>query len=545
MEDTRLITRTLNDVTTPVAPKTLADWERERERLLTRLRFASCAELLNKRAPLNARFLGETMYDGFTVEKVAFESLPGFFVTGNLFKPAGASLGGKYPVILNPHGHWAEGRVSSREVSSLPKRCANFALRGFVAFLYDMAGYVDSRQVSHKYFHTDDERVNVGRFALQTLNSLKSVDFACSLPYVDASRLGVTGASGGATQAFVLAALCPRVQAVAPVSMISSTMQGGCVCENAAFLRLDASNVDYASLIAPRQMLMCACDGDWTARSNEIEFPAIRRVYALYGAEDRLRTYYQHSGHVYDKRVRERVYAFFSEAFGVRDAFGAEVDVDVSEESMLIGPLERQPNFVLGDEQLSGRMRETIDENKPNWPEDMRAYAWREVFAESYRWKNARASWREWRRAPGCDTRAGEIEDEQTGAKTAIEMRKRPDAPDDAAVVLCVFGAGADEAVAIGERAVIPALFRQDEALSGETPPERRDAFFHCYNYSDDAKRVRELANLIEFFKPKRVEASGRGKLYAGAARELLAGIVGENALSLRLPGVELLTSRN
>src|SRR5437764_11410710 len=100
-------------------------------------------------------------------------------------------------------------------------------------------------------------------------------------------RIGATGASGGGTQTFLLAAVDDRVAAAAPVNMISLHMQGGCLCENLPGLRLDTNNVEIAATIAPRPLLMVSATGDWTAETLEVEFPAMRAFYALFGAEDR------------------------------------------------------------------------------------------------------------------------------------------------------------------------------------------------------------------------------------------------------------------
>ena len=87
---------------------------------------------------LQAKVFDKLEFDGFTVEKVLFESYPGFYVTGNLYRPANQK--GPFPAILNPHGHWDNGRLEMSDVSDIPTRCANFAKMGFIAFSYDMVG---------------------------------------------------------------------------------------------------------------------------------------------------------------------------------------------------------------------------------------------------------------------------------------------------------------------------------------------------------------------------------------------------------------------
>ena len=84
----------------------------------------------------------------YTVSKVYFESLPGFFVTGNLYRPVGD---GPFPAILSPHGHWTYGRLENTALNSGPGRAIGLARQGFVVFTHDMVGYNDSRQLPHTF----------------------------------------------------------------------------------------------------------------------------------------------------------------------------------------------------------------------------------------------------------------------------------------------------------------------------------------------------------------------------------------------------------
>ena len=269
------------------------------------------------RTPLRTKMWGRLERDGYTVEKVAFQSFPGFYVTGNLYRPAAQASGKRYPAVLNPHGHWPQGRLAEEDRGSVPARCITFARQGFVAFSYDMVGYVDSRQVDHRTFGGWREWLwGIHSLGLQLWNSIRSLDFLTELPDVDPARLACTGASGGGTQTFLLTAVDDRVQVAAPVNMISAHMQGGCVCENAPGLRLDTFNVEIAALTAPRPMLLVSATGDWTANTPTVEFPAIQSVYRLFGAEDRVESVQIDAGHNYNRASREAVYAFFARWLG-------------------------------------------------------------------------------------------------------------------------------------------------------------------------------------------------------------------------------------
>ena len=137
------------------------------------------------------------------------------------------------------------------------------------------------------------------------------IDFLCSLDDVDEDRIGVTGASGGGTQTFLLTAVDDRVAAAAPVNMISGHMQGGCVCENQAHLRIDVNNIEIAACAAPRPLMMVSATGDWTVHTPYHEYPAVRRVYDLFGAAGRVHTRQVEADHNYNRASREAVYGFF------------------------------------------------------------------------------------------------------------------------------------------------------------------------------------------------------------------------------------------
>lgn len=263
--------------------------------------------------PLNPVATGKKEYDGFTVENVIFESLPGLFVAGNLYIPSSGS--GPFPAILNPHGHWDRGRFEQTELVNVPMRCVDFAKNGMAAFSYDMIGKGESMGLPHGFRTRDNEKWGISLLGLQLWNSIRCLDYLCSLPFVDPDRIGCTGASGGGTQTFLLAAIDERVKAAAPVNMISFHMQGGCECENAPGLRFDTNNVELASLIAPRPMLVTGCTGDWTCNLKEEELPAIQAIYRLFNAEKEVNYFYCDSAHNYRKDVREAVCNWFRDCF--------------------------------------------------------------------------------------------------------------------------------------------------------------------------------------------------------------------------------------
>jgi len=292
-------------------------WERATQ-LRQRILVATGLWPMPTKTPLKAVVLGKVERNDYTVEKVYFESFPGHLVTGNLYRPKGSP--GPRPAVLSPHGHRKGGRFHDygpKEVRKqiamgaerfevggrhpLQARCVQLARMGCVVFHYDMVGYGDSRQLDHRtgvrevmnttvdwgFFSPQAELHLQNMMGLQTYNSIRALDFLLSLPEVDANRVAMTGASGGGTQTFMLCAVDQRPAASCPVVMVSTAMQGGCVCENANYLRIGAGNVDLAALAAPRPLRLICAD-DWTREFATKGLPALQRLYDLLGHKDRV-----------------------------------------------------------------------------------------------------------------------------------------------------------------------------------------------------------------------------------------------------------------
>jgi hypothetical protein len=262
-----------------------------------------------EKTPLRPVIFDEVPHADYTVSKVYFESLPGFFVTGNLYRPVGA---GPFPAILSPHGHWTYGRLENTAINSGPGRAIGLARQGFVVFTHDMVGYGDSRQLAHTFGGRRESLWGLSLGGLQLWNGIRALDFLETLPYVRRDGFGVTGESGGGTQTFLLASIDPRVAVAAPVNMISLHMQGGCLCENMPGLRLETNNVEIAGTIAPRPLLMVSATGDWTAETLEVEYPAMRGLYELMGAGSRVHAVRFTAEHNYNKDSREAMYAWMA-----------------------------------------------------------------------------------------------------------------------------------------------------------------------------------------------------------------------------------------
>jgi dienelactone hydrolase len=333
--DSRLgLPRTLNDYSPFVVPKTKDAWEARRKQLREQLLVATGLWPLPEKTPLNATIHGLISREGYTIEKVFFASTPGHYVSGNLYRPiVDEKKPAKFPAILFAHGHWANGRLhddgekaandsvkSGGEpdidrgrffMQALP---ATLAKKGFVVFQYDMVGVGDSSAIGHGQGFADVEgelRLQ-SAMGLQTWNSVRSLDYLLSRTDVDPKRIGMTGASGGGTQTFMLAAIDDRLACVFPAVMVSTGMQGGCVCENCSLLRVNTGNVEIAGLFAPKPMGMSAAN-DWTKEIMTKGFPELLELYSLYGAKDKVaaRAWLEY-GHQYNIHARQMMYSWFA-----------------------------------------------------------------------------------------------------------------------------------------------------------------------------------------------------------------------------------------
>ena len=293
---------------------TKEEWQQRAARNRKGILAGANLDPLPARTPLNPIVRGKQVRDGYTIENVAFESLPGFYCTGNLYRPLGQT--GPFAGVLCPHGHFTEPdpadplkrRYVARLLPYVQTRCATLARMGAVVFAWDMVGFAESTQVPH---------TNSNVLTLQIWNGIRALDFLLSQPDVDPTRIGITGESGGGTQTFLVSSLDDRITVAAPIVMVSAHFFGGCNCESGLPIHRSAThecnNTDITAMIAPRPLLVVSCGADWTKNVPGVEFPYIWKVYQLFGAEKNVENrHLPYDQHDYGPTKRLPVYQFFA-----------------------------------------------------------------------------------------------------------------------------------------------------------------------------------------------------------------------------------------
>jgi len=276
--------------------------------------------------PLNARVTKTTPRNGYAIEHVMFESLPGYVVTANLYRPDGA---GRHPAVLMSMGHWESGKGAGQLLS------VNLARRGFVVLAYDPAGQGERQQTYDPRFGrsliggpTDQHFSNgaaailmgqaVSRYFIH--DGMRAIDYLVSRPEVDPERIGATGCSGGGTQTTYISALDPRVK-VAAVACYMNSFQtlfpgpslGDSEQSVPGFIAAGLDQTDYVELFAPKPWLITSTEDDFfTPPGARQVFEEAQRWYELHDAKDHVKWVVGPGGHGTPPIVRTAIYEWMT-----------------------------------------------------------------------------------------------------------------------------------------------------------------------------------------------------------------------------------------
>ncbi|MXV15213.1 alpha/beta hydrolase family protein [Hufsiella ginkgonis] len=246
--------------------------------------------------------------NGYTVQNIAIETLPGLYVCGSVYRPVNAK--GKLPVILNPDGHFDKGRYRADS----QYRCAMLARMGAIAMDYDLFAWGESLL----QFKTADHRRAIAQ-SIQALNGMRILDYLLSLRDSDPSRVAITGGSGGGSQTMLLSAIDDRFTLSVSVVMLSSYHSGGCPCESGMGTHLcggGTNNVEIAAMSAPKPQLVISDGKDWTQNVPQTEFPFLQKIYGFYGRSELAENaHFPGEGHDYGLSKRLAMYRFIAGNF--------------------------------------------------------------------------------------------------------------------------------------------------------------------------------------------------------------------------------------
>jgi cephalosporin-C deacetylase-like acetyl esterase len=297
---------------------------------------------LQEKTPLNARVTGVIQKEDYTVEKVIYESLPGYYVTAALFLPK--NLKGRAPAVIYASGHTSNGFRSEAYQHII----INLVKKGFVVLAFDPIGqgerlqYYDEKEGKSRFGSTIEHSYPGAQCYISGYSpakyfiwdGIRSVDYLLTRNEVDPERIGMTGRSGGGTQTAYTAALDDRILAAAPECFITSMeyilKSIGPQDAEQNLIHMISEGLDHADLLevrAPKPGLMITTTRDFFSIQGAREtFDEVKQFYGRLGAADQISMVEDDDVHASTKKNREAMYAFFQKYL---DNPGSPVDLEV------------------------------------------------------------------------------------------------------------------------------------------------------------------------------------------------------------------------
>ncbi|WP_291169108.1 acetylxylan esterase [Gimesia sp.] len=315
--------------------KALAAYQQQRREALQQ-----SLGILPERTALNPQTMGTIQQPGFTVEKILYESQPGFHVTANLYRPEGT---GPFPAILHPVGHSENGKA----YESYQRANRLLARHGFIVLCFDPIGQGERKQLldkkgtphhrgSHEHQELGVAPILLGRSlgSYMLWDGVRGIDYLCSRPDVDQSRIGCTGNSGGGNLTSYLMAFDDRIVAAAPGCFMTThrfknESPGPGDAEQNLYGQIGAGfdHPDYILTRAPQPTLILSAtrdfvpiDGTWDA------YRQAKRVYTRLGYPERVDLIEANDKHGFSQRLREGAVRFFARWLQKRHLEAFEVD---------------------------------------------------------------------------------------------------------------------------------------------------------------------------------------------------------------------------
>lgn len=384
---------------------TKAEWEERRPRLKQEYFEMLGLWPLPEKTPLKATITGKVEDDEIVVEKVHFQSKPGLYVTGNLFRPK--KVEGKLPAVLYVCGHSGAGRHGGKV--KFQDHGIWFAHNGYICLIVDTLQLGEIPGIHHGTYGIRGKNSVEVRWwwqargytpaGVECWNGVRALDYLVSRPDVDAERLAVTGISGGGAATLWITAADERVKCAVPVSGMSDLesyvtnkiINGHCDC----MLMINTYQWEWttiAGLVAPRPMLFANSDMDpiFPMDGNRRIIERLRKLYKLHDKPELIDEYVSKGGHAYRPDLRLAIFKWINKH--IKNDAGAVKDTTeykpFPEEQLRVFPKDED----LPKDSLNGKIDETfVPLGNPGLPEEGKYPEWRERLVKELRAKAFRA----------------------------------------------------------------------------------------------------------------------------------------------------------
>lgn len=289
-----------------------------------------------EKTPLNPKVTGIVERDAYRIEKLLFESRPGFLVSANLYVPRGRDL--PLPTVVGTCGHSENGKAAEPYQAF----AQGLARQGYVVLIYDPIGQGERLQYPdedlrstvgagvQEHLMAGNQQALVGDFhgTWRAWDGIRALDYLLTREEVDPTRVGVTGNSGGGTLTTWLAGVEDRWAMAAPSCFVTSFLRN---LENELpadieqcpprALALGLDHADFLAAMAPKPVIVLAKEKDYfDVRGATRAYDDLRRIYRLLGAEENVGFFAGPTGHGYSQENREAMYRWFNGATGISDA---------------------------------------------------------------------------------------------------------------------------------------------------------------------------------------------------------------------------------